>query len=111
MSRRLSKLRKEGVFRAFEIISDLPDPTLVIAISDGKTNWVGLCEGARYAAMLNHGVIVGIRTWAEKGGATEPLQDLGNGVRAVRCAPEDLWRAVSAEILEASRARLIRESR
>jgi hypothetical protein len=48
------RLRKEGVFKAFEAICDLTEPVLVIALSDGKTSWVGLCEGARYAAMLNH---------------------------------------------------------
>ena len=110
MSGYLPRLRKEGVFKAFEVICDLTEPVLVIAISDGKTSWVGLCEGARYAAMLNHWVIVGILSWAEKDSASEPLPNFASRVRVVQCVPEGLWRAVGAEILAASRARLIRES-
>lgn len=109
MSRRVSRLRTAGVFKAFEIIRDVPDPSLVIAISDGKTSWVGLGEGARYAAMLGHWVIVVILCWPQDG-MSDRLSELDSRVRAVQCVPEDLWRAINAEILAASRVRVVRES-
>ena len=106
ISNRAMKLRAQGVFKAFQIVSDLPEPVLVIAISDGKTNLDGLCEGAKHAMMFNHRVVIAILVHPDK---TRLIEWLSNseqvGIRTVLCPPEQLWSAVNAELLEMGRTR------
>lgn len=109
MSRYLPSLRREGVFKAFELVCELSEPVLMIAISDGRTNLDGLFEGSRCAATFNHRVILAIVS--SRGGATliETLSDLNEArIRATRCTTEDLWGAIDTEITAMSRARSAR---
>jgi len=106
MSRDLPRLRKEGVFKAFEAVCDLAEPALVIAISDGRKNVDGLYGGANRASVLNHRVVVVILTHSGRNTLTKRLSDSEPiGRRALLCSPGDLWDAVNAEILEMSRGR------
>jgi len=106
-SRYFPRLRKEGVFRAFEAVADLAEPMLVIAISDGRKNLDGLYEGAGNASMLNHQVVVVILADSARKALAERLSDSGpTGTRTLVCSPGELWNAVNAEILERTRTRL-----
>jgi len=106
MSRYLPRLRKEGVFRAFEAVLDLAEPMLVIAISDGRKNLDGLYEGAGYASMLNHQVVVVILADSGRKALTELLSDSEPiRTRTIVCSLGELWNAVNAEILEIARRR------
>jgi len=101
------RLRKEGMFKAFEAICDLTEPVLVIAISDGRKNLDGLYGGAKRASALNHRVVVMIlaRSWRDS--LTQLLSDSeAIGTRTVICSVGELWNAVNAEMLEMSRERL-----
>ena len=105
MSRYLSRLRKEGVFKAFEAVCDSAEPMLVIAISDGRRNLDGLSEGAKHASVLKHRVVVVVladsgKVLAERLSDSEPT-----GTRTIVCSPGELWYAVNAEILETTRTR------
>jgi uncharacterized protein (DUF58 family) len=98
------RLRQEGAFKAFETVRDLPEPVLVIAISDGKTDLDGLYEGARHASMSNHRVVIAILGHPDRTRLTEWLSTSEQmGIRTVLCPPEQLWSAVNAELLEMSR--------
>jgi hypothetical protein len=107
-TKHLRRIRREGVFRAFEMIRILPEPVLVITISDGMTNLDGLSEGARYAAMLKHRVVLAIIAHPKKPPPLKTLSDLERfGIRILKCNPEELCKAVGAEILAMSHVRTI----
>jgi hypothetical protein len=107
MSRYLPKLRKEGVFRAFEAVLDLAEPMLVIAFSDGRDKLDGLFEGARNASVLNHRVVVVILADSGRKAVTERLSESEpTGTRTIMRSPGELWNAVNAEILQMSISRL-----
>lgn len=114
--RSLSKFPKrissQGVFHAFELICSLPSPAVVISITDGKTNFEGLSEGAKRAAMMNHKVIVANFNHHGADKATEVFLELGrHGVRILKIDFDGaLWKAVASEILTMSHARIV-ESR
>jgi hypothetical protein len=102
----LEKLRKQGVSAAFDIVCNLFEPVLVIAISDGNVNSRGLFEGAKKAAKSNHRVIVELLSHFEE---IIPIKtELGAqefGVRVLECAPQELWQTVYVGVLEMSRIR------
>jgi hypothetical protein len=107
-SRYLKRLMSQGVFAAFQIILNMPEPVLVLAISDGKTNLDGLCEGAKSATIARHRVVIAMLTHSERFDPWEALSDLRRfGVRILKCSPEGLSEALNSEILEMSRARSI----
>jgi uncharacterized protein (DUF58 family) len=109
MSRYLPSLRREGVFKAFEVVCELPEPVLMIAISDGRTNLDGLFEGSRYAATFNHRVILAIVSWRGGPLPIETLSDLNEArILATRCTAEDLWMAIDTKIALMSGARSAR---
>ena len=107
MSRYLPRLRKEGVFKAFEAVCESTEPMLVLAISDGQKNLDGLSEGAKHASVLNHRVVVVvILADSDRNALTERLSDLEpTGTGTIVCSPGELWYAVNAEILETTRTR------
>lgn len=106
-SKYLERLRGQGVFRAFEMICALPEPVLVIVISDGETNLDGLAEGMKRARWLNHQVVLAILASPEAS-RTETLLNLADqGVGILRCPPEELSRAINAEIHKLSHSRPI----
>lgn len=102
----LERLGKQGAFAAFDMVCSLPESVLVIAISDGKTNSVGLFEGAKKAARSNHRVVMALLADFEE---TLPIKTaLGTqefGLRVLECAPRELSQRVYAEVLELSRIR------
>lgn len=105
-SKYFQRLRKQGVFRAFEIICNLPEPVLVIAISDGETNLDGLAEGTKNARTLNHQVVLAIL--AEPTKRIEILSDLeAQSVGVLRCRPEELSTAIIAEVIGLNHSRII----
>lgn len=100
------RLRKQGVFAAFDIVCNLAEPVLVIAISDGKTNSVGLFEGAKKAARSNHRVIVALLSHFEEPSPTNiALGTQEAGLRVLECAPQELSQTVYIEVLEMSHVR------
>ena len=106
MSRYLPRLRKEGLFKAFEAVCGLTEPMLVIVISDDRENLDGLYEGANRASVLNHRVVVVIL--AHSGGETLTERLSGSalsGTQTEICSPGELWNAVNRRILETSRER------
>jgi uncharacterized protein (DUF58 family) len=106
ISRYLSRLGQKGVFKAFDMISELREPALVIGISNDTTSLDGLYEGARHATMSNHRVIIAILGHPDKTRLTEWLSNSEQmGIRTVLCPPEQLWSAVNAELLQMGRAR------
>jgi hypothetical protein len=105
-SKHFERVRGEGGFKAFEIICGFPEPVLVIVISAGETNLGGLVEGAKKARILNHQVVLTIVGTAEPATHTETLSDLeSHGIRVLRCHPEEIPRAIGAEILRCGRTR------
>jgi hypothetical protein len=105
------RLRRQGAFKAFEIVCTLPEPILVIAISDGGTNFDGLAEGAKNARILNHQIILAIL----KGhGPTNPIEGISlledQGICVLRCTPEVLSRTIHDQILNMTRSRSITAS-
>jgi uncharacterized protein (DUF58 family) len=105
-SKYFERVREEGAFKAFKIVRDFPEPVLVIVISDGETNIDGLADGARNARMLNHRVVLAVVAVAESAKRIEVLSDLvSQGVGFLRCRPEELSRAINAEILRSSHSR------
>ena len=104
-SKYFERLGGQGAFKAFEIICTLPEPALVIVISDGETNLDGLAEGAKNARALKHQVIL---MTLEPAKGIEMFSDLeDHGVDIWRCRPEDLSRAINAAILKLSHTRTI----
>jgi uncharacterized protein (DUF58 family) len=107
-SKYFERLRGQGAFKAFEVICTFPEPVLVIAISHDKTNLDGLAEGAKNARTMNHQVVLAIISELELTRRIEILSDLeSQGVGILRCHPEELSRAISAEILKLSHNRTI----
>jgi uncharacterized protein (DUF58 family) len=105
-SKHVSRVKREGAFKAFQIVCRLSEPVLVIAVSDGETNLEGLCEGARQASMLNHRVVIAILVRSGRTVSAEWLSDIeSTGARVVKCTPEELWSAVNTEILQLTRKR------
>jgi uncharacterized protein (DUF58 family) len=102
----LERLGKQGAFAAFDMVCNLSEPVLVIAISDGETNSVGLFEGARKAARSNHRVVVALLTEFEETSPFKTALDPQEfGLRVLECAPRELSQRVYAEVLELSRVR------
>jgi uncharacterized protein (DUF58 family) len=109
ISNRAMKLRAQGIFKAFQIVSDLPEPVLAIAITDGKTNLDGLREGAKHAMMFNHRVVIVLLSHTVKRPEHKALSGLMTcGAGIAQCTPDQLWRTVNEEIVAASRMRLVR---
>jgi uncharacterized protein (DUF58 family) len=107
-SKYFERVRGQGAFKAFQIICSLPEPVLVIVISDGETNPDGLAEGAKKARILNHQVILATLAAPEPTKQIGTSSDLeGHGVRVLRCRPEELSRAINAEILKTGHRRTI----
>jgi uncharacterized protein (DUF58 family) len=107
-SKYFERLRRQGAFKAFEIICTLREPVLVIVISDGETNLDGLVEGAKKARTANHKVVLAVLEVPEQAERIEILSDLeGQGMGVLRCRPEELSRAINAEILKLSHSRTI----
>jgi len=109
-SKRISKLKNQGAFKAFQIVCSLHDAVLVITVSDGKTNLDALCEGARRATALNHRVLIIVLSPSVYGEAvkTQGSSDLEKfGLRALRCVPGQLWKTVHSETLIVARTRLL----
>jgi uncharacterized protein (DUF58 family) len=106
-SKFFERLKRQGVFKAFEIICAFPEPALMIVISDGETNFDGLVEGAKNARMLNHKVVLVIIEVLvqERIEMLSALQDLGVGT--LICRPKELSQAINAEILSLSHSRTI----
>lgn len=106
MSGYLSRLNEKGVFKAFDIVSGVREPSLVVAISGDMASLDGLYEGARYATMSNHRVIIAILGHPDKARLDEwILPSEQAGIRTVSCRPEQLWSLVNAQLLEMSRTR------
>jgi len=88
------------------MVCSLPEQVLVIAISDGETNSVGLFEGAKKAARSNHRVVVALLTDFAK---TLPIETaLGTqefGLRVLECAQKELSQRVYGKVFELSRIR------
>lgn len=102
----LHRLSKKGVFKAFDMISELREPALVIAISNDTTSLDGLYEGARHASMSNHRVVIAILGHPDETRLTEWLSNSEQiGIRTVLCPPEQLWSAINAELLETGQTR------
>jgi uncharacterized protein (DUF58 family) len=107
-SKYFERLRGQGAFKAFEIICTFLEPVLVIVISHGETNLDGLAEGAKNARRLNHQVVLAILAASEPRKRIEILSNLeGQGLGILRCRPEELPRAINAEILKLSHSRTI----
>jgi hypothetical protein len=107
-SKYFRRLRRQGVFKAFEIICTLPEPVLVIVISDGETNLDGLAEGAQNARTLNHRVVVTIVVEPDQDARDEILSHLRDrGVVILRCSPDGLPRAINDGILKSSLDRTV----
>jgi uncharacterized protein (DUF58 family) len=107
-SKYFERARDTGVFKAFELVCALPEPALVIVISDCEINLDGLAEGAKNARILNHQIVLAILATPERTKELETFSDLeGHGMRVSRCRPEELSRAINAEILKLSHSRAI----
>lgn len=103
-SRRVTKLKQQGAFKAFQIVCRLRERVLAIAVSDAETNLDGLCEGARYAAALSHRVFIAVSPLTQSLMVIDLLAGLQrSGVRVIRCEPDELWRRLSADLLAISR--------
>jgi uncharacterized protein (DUF58 family) len=107
-SKYLRHIRKQGAFKAFEVVCALPEPILVIVICDGLTNNDGLVEGARNASLLGHNIVVAIPTTSDSPTRIDTISDLNDQrLRIFRCPPEDLPRAIGPEILMLGHSRSI----
>jgi len=106
MSNRFRELRKKGAFAAFEATCELGESALVIAITDGKTNWNALYEGSRKATVYGHRVLIVIVSHTYE---TEPRNAFSEktweGVRTINCHASDIWTTVNSEIIALSRGR------
>jgi hypothetical protein len=103
------RLKGQGAFRAFEIICTLPEPVLVIVISDGENNPDGLAEGAKNARILNHQVILAFLAAhgaIERTSISSVLER--QDVAILRCSPKELARAINAEVAKLGHSRTIR---
>jgi membrane protein implicated in regulation of membrane protease activity len=99
-SKYLEHIRKQGLFKAFEAVCALPEPALIIVIRDDPTNSDGLAEGTKSASLVGHNIVVAIPTRSDSPPRIDTMSDLKDQrVRICRCHPEDLPRAISAEIL------------
>jgi len=79
---------------------------LVIAISGGETNSLGLLEGARKAARSNHRVIILLLTdFARTLPIKTALATQEFGLRVLESTPRELSERVYVEVLELSRIR------
>jgi len=104
-SRYLTRLRNEGVFKAFEAVCDPGQRVLVIAISDGRKNLDALYQGVRHASALNNRVIVAL-VHVGRNASSEWTRDSDPiGTRTILCSLGELWHDVNAEILDISRSR------
>jgi hypothetical protein len=105
-SKYFERVKEQGVFKAFEIVCNLPEPTLVIVIAHRKTKLVGLAEGAKNARTLNHQVVVLIPAAYGPTRSTEILSSLRDqGVGILMCPPEELSKAIANEIPRLTRNR------
>jgi hypothetical protein len=108
-SRYNQNVRLQGVFKAFEIVRDLPPPMLIIANTDNAVNLDGLHEGAMYASMSNHQIIIAVLANPEANSMIETLSNLERvGVRVLsNCPLEELWETINNDILAMRRMRSI----
>jgi hypothetical protein len=111
-SQYFGRLRKQGAFKAFNIICTLPEPILAIAISDGQTNLDGLVEGAKSAKALNHQVVLAILQGPKRpkpASSTDAILGLNpQSSWILRCSPSELSRGISGQILDRSYSRSLR---
>lgn len=107
-SKYFERLGRQGIFKAFQIVCSYPEPVLLIVITDGHTNLEGLVEGAKNARRLNHQIILGFlaaRGTSERTSISSALER--QGVGSLRCKPEELTKAINAEIAKLGHSRTI----
>ncbi len=110
-SKYFERMRRQGAFKAFETICAFSEPVLAIAISDGRANLDGLVEGAKNARTLNHQIVLAILSELDSTNPIEIISDLeAQGIGILRCAPQELSRAISRQVFELSRNRTIATS-
>jgi len=105
-SKRSERLREQGAYRAFKAIAESSERTLTLAIADGRTNVEALVEGAKLAARSNHEVALVLLSI--DAADFHHILDLTSHLRRVmvaRSTPNNIMRAVSAEIIELSHRR------
>jgi len=107
-SKSLERLQRQGSYAAFERVSQMREPLLVLAISDCKTNCDGLLQGAKRVTEFDHRVVLAVVADRMEATSQRKLVDLeAFGVRVVRCNARGLSKAVGEAIHELSRARAV----
>ena len=96
------------MFKAFEVMSDLPDAVLAIAILDGTTETDELYNGARYVTMSDHRVVIVIPSRRGYLASIELFPNLnGIGAPTTKCLPHELRTSEDTEIAAMSHTRSI----
>lgn len=107
--RHRERLNVQGAYMALARLNTLSNSSLIIAVTDGKTNLNGLVEGARLATSSGHRVILVILIEYYQRIPTSyifaGLRD--RGIRMQECFPEELPALIEAEIARMSHERLI----
>lgn len=102
------ELETEGLFRAFHVISTIPQPTLVLAIADIRNRLNGLCEGALLASRAGHFVVVAIIGGVRDVLPPEIITLRGTGIRVLQCTPLDFADALRNELMNIPRLQTAR---
>lgn len=106
--RRRIALRGQGAYLAFIRLLRFPESSLIIAITDGKTNLRGLIEGARTAAVSGHRIILALIATFQKVQTSYFFPELQNvGIKMQECSPEELPSAIQTEIARMTRERIV----
>lgn len=107
-SRHFHRVRSRGEFKAFEIVTALAEPALVVCLTSQKRRFNSLLEGARMAAAMNHRVIIALVESVRDVRATRFPQDpVDSGIRTVTTHPNDLWRAINDELQVTKQGRTV----
>lgn len=107
-TRRQERFRAQGAFMAFQSALMTPGQTLMIALTDGRSNMKGLIDGARTATISKHRVIIALLSEHGKGRTDHRVPELKAGRIEMRtCSPGELPLIMETEIGRLSRERFI----
>lgn len=110
-SKYLERLGERGVFKAFELVRNLPGPVLVIAVTNENSDLSALYEGAKNASSAGHNIVLTVLRHSVSSGEVEETSELGAyGIRVIKGGTDQLTDLIGELIHEMGHSRRIRDT-
>jgi uncharacterized protein (DUF58 family) len=110
-SKYLERLGKQGVFKAFELVRNMPGPVLIIGVTNENSDLSALYEGAKNASSAGHNIVLLVLRHPVSSSEVEEASELeAYGIRVINGGTDQLTNHVGELIHEMGHSRRIRDT-